>query len=90
MKFIFAIVSLACLVLAQTAVSVPVFADGADAADAASSNSVDARIGVPSANCVIQCLQPIGVESEDTDAQTRGVLGNYGTLLECIKKCGQN
>ena len=89
MKFIFAIVSLACLVLAQTAFSVPVYADGA-AADTVSSNSVDARIGIPSVNCIIQCVQPTGVESEDTDAQTRGVLSNYGTLYDCIKQCGKN
>ena len=89
MKFIFAIVSLACLVLAQTAFSAPVYADGA-AADTASSNAVNARVGVPSVNCVIQCVQPTGVESEDTDVQTRGVLNNYATLLDCIKKCGKN
>jgi hypothetical protein len=80
MKFIFAIVSLICLALANNSLAGPV---------PDSVGSAESRI-VPYVNCLIHCVQPVGKESESDEVQTRGILSNYGTFYECSKKCAKN
>ena len=84
MKFIFYILPLLCLLLFTPSFGAP-------------TNEVeltDSRIGIPNFNCVMRCMQPTGIETEDDDvaaaAAARGIFDNYAALYACIKKCSSN
>lgn len=74
-------ISFICLLLAYSAVAVPTTVD-VDALQSALG-----RLGIPNLHCVIQCVQPVGVESDDDDVQARGIIANYAVLADCMKKC---
>lgn len=81
MKFLFAILSLICFVLAHKSLAKPIHTD---------SNVVrliNPLPGISNVNCIIHCMQPVGKESEENPIQSRGIMGNYGALYECTKKC---
>lgn len=83
MKFLLAILSLICVLLAHLTSALP------NPVDHNALPSVASRLGIPNLNCVIHCVQPSGAESDDADADAdgRGILSNYATLADCIKKC---
>jgi hypothetical protein len=81
MKFIFAILSLICFILAQKSLAGPINIEPSSA------QLSDPRLGIPNFTCVIHCVQPVGEESEGDDI--RGIIGNYLTLFDCIKECSK-
>lgn len=83
MKFIFAILSLICFILAQKSSAGPINIEPSSA------QLSDPRLGIPNINCIIHCVQPVGQESEGDDVETRGILGNYANLFDCIKQCSK-
>jgi len=81
MKVFFVILSLIYFLLAHQSLAKP------------ESNSVQlikSRLGLSYVNCVTHCVQPIGEESDEEPIQTRSIISNYGTLYDCLKKCGSN
>ena len=81
MKFLVALLSLICVLLAHLTSALP------NPVDLNVLQSAAGRLGIPNFNCVIHCVQPSGAESDDADANVRGILSNYATLADCIKKC---
>lgn len=83
MKFIVALISLVCLLLARFTTAAP------SNVDLSALGSATGRLSIPNFNCVAHCIQPTGVESDDVDVAARGLFDNYGKLVECMKKCSQ-
>jgi hypothetical protein len=84
MKFIYAILSLICFVLAHKSLAKSIYVEPNTV------RLINPLLGVSYANCVIHCVQPVGQESEENSIQTRGIISNYGTLYDCLKKCNEN
>ncbi len=80
MKFLFTILALICLVLAHKSLAEPTDVQP-------DSVGLLNQFGFSYANCVINCVQPVGKESEEDTIQTRGIMSNYGTLYDCLNKC---
>jgi hypothetical protein len=81
MKFFFAILTLICFILVHKSLAKPAYVTPNLI------RSMNPRLGLSNVNCVFQCVQPIGNESEEDTIQVRGIISNYGTLFDCMKKC---
>ena len=82
MKFLHAILSLICFALVSRSLAKPL------SADLNSARLIPPPLGLSNVNCVMQCVQPVGKESDEEETvQVRGILSNYGTFYNCLKKC---
>jgi hypothetical protein len=55
-----------------------------------SSAAINSRLIFENINCMLQCVQPVGVENEEDDVQNRGIINNYAVVYACTKKCAKN
>ncbi|CAF0793154.1 unnamed protein product [Adineta steineri] len=86
MKFIFAILLLVCAIMIHKSSAGPATIDPR----ASEISNPEARI-INFMNCMIHCVQPGAVESEDADdVQNRGlfdIIGNFQNLFGCVPQC---